>query len=86
MLWWDAQALSPGWAALLEEVAAQPGSAGRVGVCQAEGAGAGEVGRALRLPEPGDRRVGLVWGTEKSQISQPQRGPQEALEECVGQG
>ena len=39
MLWWEAQALSPDWAALLEEVAVQPGSAGRAGVCQAEGAG-----------------------------------------------
>lgn len=37
VLWWEVQALSQGWAALLEEVAAQPGSQGLVGVCQAEG-------------------------------------------------
>lgn len=55
-------------AALLEEVAAEPGSAGRAGVPQAEG---GRVGSALRLPEPGDQGVGLVWGTEISQITRP---------------
>lgn len=47
MLWWEAQALSPDGAALLEEGATQPGSAGRAGVCQAEGAGGVERYAAL---------------------------------------
>lgn len=34
-----------------------------------------KVGSAVKLPEPGDRRVGLVWGTEISQVAQPRRRP-----------
>ena len=46
----------------------------------------GEVGCAFKWPEPGDKRVGLVWGTEISQTVQSRRRPLEAPEEVFGQG
>lgn len=50
------------------------------------GLGGGEVGCAFRQPEPGDERVGLVWGTEISRIMQSRRRLLEAPEEALGQG
>lgn len=47
--------------------------------------GGGDGGRACRLPEPGAGRVGLVWGTEISQITQPRRPP-DALRSVLAGG
>ena len=86
MLWWDVQALSPGWAALLEEVATQPGSAGRAGICQAEGAGAGKVVSALRLPESGERGWGLFGEPKKVKSHSHKEGLRKHWRSVLGRG